>query len=128
MAAQYHIKLNMNKPARHILSGTGSEFSNALIDLEFHGVSADETILPGMYSNMDNIHTVTIPSKVKLIDTKAFAGCKNLTSIKFEGSIPRIHPTAFQDCPKLSHGFTKKSGPALKPPASASMKNMIDSS
>ena len=34
---------------------------------------------------MDNIHTVTIPSKVIiLIDTKAFAGCKNLTSIKFD--------------------------------------------
>ena len=78
MTAQYHIKLNMNKPAKHILSGTASGVQQCLIDLEFHGVSADETILPGMYSNMDNIHSVTIPSKVKLIDTKAFAELQKL--------------------------------------------------
>ena len=75
---------------------------------------------------MNNIHCVTIPSKVKLIDTKAFAGCKNLTKVKFEGSIPKIHPTAFQDCPKLTHGSMKKKPLSLNPPTSESMKHMID--
>ena len=74
MAAQYHIKLNMNKPARHILSGTGSEFSNALIDLEFHGVSARRDNPPGINQCTPTWTTstrfTTIPSKVKLIDTK----------------------------------------------------------
>ena len=44
MSADYHIKLNMNKPARDILSGTSSD-SHALIDLEFHGVMTKQSFL-----------------------------------------------------------------------------------
>ena len=36
-----------------------------------------------------------MPASIRLIDTCAFAGCKNLTGMYFEGNAPACKPDAF---------------------------------
>ncbi len=97
MKSEYSVKVNMNVPLHHVFANSASGLKDASVDLSFHG--AARAIHPGMYANLANIRSVSIPDGVKLIDDNAFANCVNLEKVTFEGVPPKIAKTAFANCP-----------------------------
>ncbi len=67
------------------------------------GTTAQVTeIAPKAFENNKKVKTVTIGKNVTTVGTNAFAGCKNLTTVKVNGTaMTTIGEGAFKNCPKL---------------------------
>ena len=58
-------------------------------------------IQEGAFLDCKNLETIVIPSSVKKIGSKAFAGCTKLNKLKFEEGIAEISDDAFFGCTSL---------------------------
>ena len=60
-----------------------------------------DSIGSGEYSNRQDMIDVTIPEGVRCVDSTAFYGCANLTSVKFSDGLKEIGDFAFAQCESL---------------------------
>ena len=60
------------------------------------------TISDCMFTNCDNLTSVTIPESVTSIGYGAFSGCSSLTSVTIPNSVTSIGKSAFYDCTLLT--------------------------
>ncbi|MBR4758542.1 MAG: leucine-rich repeat protein [Lachnospiraceae bacterium] len=67
------------------------------------GTKAQVTeVAPKAFENNKKVKTITIGKNVKNVGTNAFAGCKNLTTVKVSGTaMETIGAGAFKNCSKL---------------------------
>lgn len=65
----------------------------------------DLTIIPAScFAKCVNLSdTLSLPSKVELIQTHAFEGCSRMEAVILPASLKRIYPYAFLDCPNLNY-------------------------
>ena len=65
---------------------------------------ADGTSLvgDGVFTNCDDILSVTFPDTMEMIGEEAFSGCDGLTSIHIPASITSINHSAFMECENLT--------------------------
>ena len=54
-----------------------------------------------IFKNQNNLVSITIPDKVKIIPQSTFSSCKNLKEVKFSSSLEIINKKAFMDCLSL---------------------------
>ena len=112
MKGDYNVRVNLNVPAQTALNSSSGDIAGKTnLHLSFHPAPHETSILAGMYANLNRVKSVTIPENITYIDTHAFANCKNLSHVKFEGhSIPKIHPDAFTGCSLKNAGILKPNG------------------
>ena len=60
-------------------------------------------ICEDVFLNCNNIESITLPESIRLIESRAFKGCVNLSKVSFIGTpkLDQVSKDAFDECPKL---------------------------
>lgn len=88
--------LRLKAGIRYIASYLTEIFINSGIDFLIHM----DRIPDSCFQDLD-IKSISIPSSIKIIQDKAFEGCKHLSNVQLADSIEIIYAMAFSDCPQL---------------------------
>ena len=67
-----------------------------------------EVIQSQAFAGCKNLYSIIIPDSVKYIGSSAWAGCTNLAKIKIGRNVSEIGYNAFRDCPNLTTIYIPK--------------------
>lgn len=83
--------------------GTGAFADTKIGSITFASGGTSPLYIGQAAFNKSDITTVFLPARLNKLDYRAFAECRKLQSVTFEGPISEISDWCFMDCPALSY-------------------------